>query len=67
MHWESKHKQLKLIKENRSNNQDHYHDLLEKDMRKSIHHIMHFQYPVVEEVRINIYYFSSTYNFPECV
>jgi hypothetical protein len=54
MHWESKHKQLKLIKEHRSNNHHHYFDLLEKDMRKSIHHIVHFQYPILEEVFINL-------------
>ena len=27
MHWESKHKQLKLIKENKTNNSNHYKDI----------------------------------------
>jgi hypothetical protein len=42
MHWESKHKQLKLIKENRSNNSNHFRDILKKDMQKVVHKLMHF-------------------------
>jgi hypothetical protein len=36
MHWESKHKQLKLIKERQTNNTEHSRDISKRKIQKSI-------------------------------
>lgn len=58
MHWESKHKQLKLTKD-KSNNHHHHRDLLLKDMQKSVHQLVH--YTVKEEPWVLLY--NSQYLF----
>ena len=63
MHWESKHKQLKLIKENQSNNSNHFHDLLFKDMKKSVHKIVHYVPVSVEEVFSDFFLLNYFFNF----
>lgn len=39
MHWESKHKELKTIKNNQTNNSNHTRDIAEKDVLKSVHYL----------------------------
>ena len=39
MHWESKHKQLKIIKETRTNNTNHEKDIILKAMSLQVHHL----------------------------
>jgi hypothetical protein len=39
MHWESVHKQLKIIKNNSTNNTNHEKDIILKAMRKQVHHL----------------------------
>lgn len=39
MHWESKHKQLKLIKEKQTNNHNHTKDIAHKDIQKAVHYL----------------------------
>jgi hypothetical protein len=37
MHWESKHKQLKQIKERKTNNTNHSRDIAQKDVAKTVY------------------------------
>ena len=63
MHWESKHKQLKLIKENQTNNSNHYKDILFKDMKKSVHCIAHYVPATVEEVCVIVFNYIINFIF----
>ena len=43
MHWESKHKQLRMLKDSCTNNTNHERDILLKAMRPHIHHLTIYQ------------------------
>lgn len=55
MHWESKHKQLKLTKD-KTNNHQHHKDLLLKDMQKTVHKLMHYYCSDVDWVSIYAFF-----------
>lgn len=43
MHWESKHKQLKLIKERQTNNTNHCKDVSIREVQKTTRFLFHLK------------------------
>jgi len=53
MHWESLHKQLRIIKSNSTNNTNHEKDICLKAMKKQIHHLTVYS----NDVKISVLFF----------